>query len=69
LVAPRCDGPAPTESEKKADAVRRSQAASSASIRPPPRAKKNGVAEHPEVFDHAGLLVNGPPGMAGLPFI
>jgi hypothetical protein len=31
--------------------------------------KKAGVVEHPEVFDHAGLLVNGPPGMAGLPFI
>ena len=31
--------------------------------------KKADVAEHPEVFDHVGLLVNGPPGMAGLPFI
>jgi hypothetical protein len=31
--------------------------------------KKAGVAEHPEVFRHAGLLVNGPPGTAGLPFI
>jgi hypothetical protein len=30
--------------------------------------KKAGMAEHPEVFDHAGLLVNGPPGTAGLPF-
>jgi hypothetical protein len=30
--------------------------------------KKAGVAEHPEVFDHAGILVNGPPGMAGLSF-
>jgi hypothetical protein len=30
--------------------------------------KKAGVVEHPEVFDHAGLLVNGPPDMAGLPF-
>jgi len=30
--------------------------------------KKTGVAEHPEVFDHAGILVNGPPGTAGLPF-
>ena len=30
--------------------------------------KKAGVAEHPEVFDHAGILVNGPPGTAGLPF-
>jgi hypothetical protein len=30
--------------------------------------KKAGVTDHPGVFDHAGLLVNGPPGMAGLPF-
>jgi hypothetical protein len=30
--------------------------------------KKADVAEHPEVFDHVGLLVNGPPGTAGLPF-
>ncbi|HUT14114.1 MAG TPA: DUF2294 domain-containing protein [Thermoguttaceae bacterium] len=30
--------------------------------------KKANVAEHTEVFDHIGLLVNGPPGMAGLPF-
>ena len=27
-----------------------------------PENKKAAVAEHPEVFDHAGLLVNGPPG-------
>jgi len=27
------------------------------------------VMEHPGVFNHAGLLVNGPPGTAGLPFI
>jgi hypothetical protein len=32
-------------------------------------AKKTDVAEHPEVFDHVGLLVNGLPGAAGLPFI
>jgi hypothetical protein len=32
------------------------------------RIKKAGVAKHPEVFDHAGLLVNGPPGTAELPF-
>jgi len=31
--------------------------------------KKADVAEHPEVFDHVGLLVNGLPGAAGLPFI
>jgi len=31
--------------------------------------KKTGAAEHPEAFDHAGILVNGPPGAAGLPFI
>jgi hypothetical protein len=34
-----------------------------------PKAKKADVAEHPEVFDHVGLLVNEPPGTAGLPFI
>jgi hypothetical protein len=34
-----------------------------------PRTKKADVAEHPKIFDHAGLLVNEPPGMAGLPFI
>ena len=28
--------------------------------------QKADVAEHPEVFDHVGLLVNEPPGMAGL---
>jgi hypothetical protein len=33
------------------------------------RKKKTGVVEYPEVFDHAGLLVNEPPGKAGLPFI
>jgi hypothetical protein len=33
------------------------------------RRKKNDVAENPEVFDHVGLLVNEPPGTAGLPFI
>ena len=31
--------------------------------------KKADVMEHPWVFDHVGLLVNGPPGAAGLPFI
>ena len=31
--------------------------------------KKTGVAECPEAFDHAGLLVDGPPGTAGLPFL
>ena len=39
---------------------------------PVPRAgaseKKADVIE-PIEFDHVGLLVNGPPGMAGLPFI
>jgi len=35
-----------------------------------PETKKAGVAEHPdEEFHHAGLLVNEPPGTAGLPFI
>jgi len=31
--------------------------------------KKTGVLEHPEAFEHAGLLVNEPPGWAGLLFI
>jgi hypothetical protein len=31
--------------------------------------KKADVVERPGVFDHVGLLVNGPPGTAGLPFI
>jgi hypothetical protein len=30
--------------------------------------KKADAAEHPEAFSHVGLLVNGPPGTAGLPF-
>jgi hypothetical protein len=34
-----------------------------------PRTKKADVAEHPKVFDHVGLLVNEPPGKAGLFFI
>ena len=33
------------------------------------RHKKTDVAEHPEVFDHVGLLANEPPGTAGLLFI
>ena len=33
------------------------------------RNKKTDVAEHREVFDHVGLLINEPPGRAGLPFI
>jgi hypothetical protein len=35
---------------------------------PPKAEKKADVAEHPEVFDHVGLLVNGLPGTAELPF-
>jgi len=35
----------------------------------PNRNKKAGVVEHPRAFDHVGLLVNEPPGQAGLPFI
>jgi hypothetical protein len=30
--------------------------------------KKADVVEHPAVLGHVGLLVNEPPGMAGLPF-
>ena len=33
------------------------------------RKRKADVVEHPRVFDHVGLLVNEPPGPAGLPFI
>jgi len=33
------------------------------------RQKKADVAEHPAVFDHVGLLVNGLLGTAELPFI
>ena len=35
----------------------------------PPENKKAAVAEHPEVFDHAGLLFNGRPSSPGLPFV
>jgi hypothetical protein len=31
--------------------------------------KKADEVEHLEVFDPVGILVNGPPGTAGLPFI
>jgi hypothetical protein len=31
--------------------------------------KKTDVVEHPWMFDHVGLLANGPPGITGLPFI
>jgi len=34
----------------------------------PPYKKEADVVEHPEVFDHVGLLVNKPPGLAGVPF-
>jgi hypothetical protein len=33
------------------------------------RNKKADVVENPKAFDHVGLLVNEPPGQAGLPFI
>ena len=35
----------------------------------PQKTKKADVVEHPEVFDHVGLLFNEPPGRAGLLFI
>jgi len=35
----------------------------------PPQVKKADLMEYPEVFDQVGLLVNEPPGKAGLPFI
>jgi hypothetical protein len=31
--------------------------------------KKAGEVEDPQAFDRAGLLFDGPPGMAGLPFV
>lgn len=31
--------------------------------------KKADVMKHPEAFNHVGLLVNAPPGRAGLHFI
>jgi len=31
--------------------------------------KKTDVVEHPQVFDHVGLLTNEPPGTAGLLFM
>jgi hypothetical protein len=34
-----------------------------------PAKQKADVAEHPEAFDHVGLLVIGPPGETGLPII
>ena len=52
----------PTPFRDQADTKRRKKSR-------PSKAKKNDVVEHPEVFDHVGLLVNEPPGMAGMPFI
>ncbi len=31
--------------------------------------QKTDVLEHPQVLQHVGLLINEPPGTAGLPFI
>jgi hypothetical protein len=31
--------------------------------------KKADVAEHPQAFDHVGLLVNEPSSYAGMPFV
>jgi len=36
---------------------------------PAASATKTDVTKHPEVFNHVGLLVNGPTGTTGLPFI
>jgi hypothetical protein len=35
----------------------------------PPDPKKTDVVEYPKGSNHVGLLVNKPPGLAGLPFI
>jgi len=40
-----------------------------AAVRASEKQKKADVAEHPLVQNHVGLLVNRPPGTAGLPFI
>ena len=37
--------------------------------RPQPATVKKGAMEHPQVFDHVGLLCNEPPGTAELPLI
>jgi len=39
------------------------------SLIPPQGNKKTDVADHPQVINHVGLLVNEPPGTAGLPSI
>jgi hypothetical protein len=44
-------------------------AIASLTARARPEQKKADVVEHRWVFDHVGLLCNGPPGSAGLPFI
>jgi hypothetical protein len=38
-------------------------------LAPPKAEKKADVVKHSEVFDHVGLLVNGPLGTAKAPFI
>jgi hypothetical protein len=38
----------------------------SSAAQQPTRTKKADVAEHPQVFDHIGLLIDEPPGTAGL---
>ena len=38
-----------------------------ATVPAPPKTKKADVAEHPEVFDHVGLLVTGPVAAATCP--
>jgi hypothetical protein len=35
----------------------------------PNKTKKADVAEHPEVFDHAGLLIDEPSSYAGMLFV
>jgi hypothetical protein len=44
-----------------------SLSAVAAAVPRPRKGKKAGVADHPNVVRHAGLLIVGPPGMAGLP--
>jgi hypothetical protein len=44
-------------------------ASGAASVRLSNQNEKPTRSNTQEVFDHVGLLVNGPPGMTGLPFI
>src|SRR5690348_15005878 len=66
--------PLPKKPSKRNSALLRSRAPRARKGRPDRwgsarSVKKADVFEHPEAFEHVGLLSNGPPGTAGLPFI